>query len=360
MSTFTPDDLRIALSSHLDTVVPPTSDLAGIRRQQRRNRARKLAFATVVTAAAAAVVIGAVLLVRPGASPSTDSTPDFVSPGTLDYSEGLRAYADPGRVLFLGGRSLPADDFAYLDTDAAATAYGMVFFDAGRPMLLREKGDTEALYDGAVEASQAFHPTAKADAHSADVAFAVMHDDQVTLVVRDLDADRMVASRPLDCADTCQDVVVDGIDHGVVFVRTGGGTYLWNVANDDWTRFAGAQTRVADVRNRVVLYDGSAPTLPLNAWRYVQGAVDAQLTFDGRHVLSWSPTLSPVSAADDPITLKAPGAIFFTFDTDGSVLAATAGDPTTFLDCEVPSGKCEKLGTVKVTGGDPMFLGNDM
>jgi hypothetical protein len=63
----------------------------------------------------------------------------------------------------------------------------------------------------------------------------------------------------------------------------------------------------------------------------------------------------------EAITLDLPdSAQFFTVDTDGSILAATVTDPTRFFDCEVPSGACEQIGELNVTGGDPQFVGNDM
>jgi hypothetical protein len=42
------------------------------------------------------------------------------------------------------------------------------------------------------------------------------------------------------------------------------------------------------------------------------------------------------------------------------VLAATTGDPAVFFDCELPSGTCDEIGRMRVTGGDPMFIGDDM
>ena len=49
-------------------------------------------------------------------------------------------------------------------------------------------------------------------------------------------------------------------------------------------------------------------------------------------------------------------------DTDGSMLVAHAKryPHFTVYDCEVPSGACTELGPLKPTGGDPMFIGNDM
>jgi hypothetical protein len=118
---------------------------------------------------------------------------------------------------------------------------------------------------------------------------------------------------------------------------------------------------VADVRSQTVLYDGPRPTVTLDGWTYVAGAIDAQLSFDGANVLYWSPVLKPVSPGGDTIHLDVPkDAQFFTFDTDGSVLVATTSDPAVFLDCELPSGACEEIGRLRMTGGDPMFIGDDM
>ena len=56
------------------------------------------------------------------------------------------------------------------------------------------------------------------------------------------------------------------------------------------------------------------------------------------------------------------GAGWFTFDTDGSVLAAVGGGDqhSTVYDCQLPSGACERIGSVTTKSGDPMFIGNDM
>jgi hypothetical protein len=102
----------------------------------------------------------------------------------------------------------------------------------------------------------------------------------------------------------------------------------------------------------------------------VKGAIDAQLTFDGRHVLYWSSHLEPTTPGDAPIDLEVgqarkPGGYvdgFFAVDTDGSILVAHAKryPDFTVYDCEVPSGACTELGPLTPTGGDPMFIGVDM
>ncbi|WP_148575714.1 hypothetical protein [Nocardioides caldifontis] len=361
-----PDTLlaeRVArhLTDHLDATPAPPADLDAVRRRGRAARGRRRVSSLV---AVAAVGLGAAALVA--TAPWQDDPagrpdgPDLAI-GALDLSGGLRAYGSPDGRLSLGGRTVDLEQAEDLDTDAAATAYGVVFFDRGRPHLLGEDGTAEPLVAGLPAAPRDFHPTAKTDAVEPRVAWVVMEDGDARLQVYDLERREVVASDEVPCGEEdCSDVVVDGIDSGVVFVRNAEATWVWSIEERTFTELAGPATRVADVRNRVLLYDGPRPTLPLSAWRYVAGAVDAQLTFDGRHVLDWSATLQPTGGGR-PVVLDVPrDVIFFTFDTDGSVLAATTGSPARFYDCVVPSGRCEQIGEMEMVGGDPLFMGNDM
>jgi hypothetical protein len=324
---------------------------------QRRRRALGAAVAAIAVVGVAAAV--GVL----GSGPDRLISDPPIAGSPMDLSHGLRAYADPGGQLRMGGRTFPAEDLAALDTDAAATSYGVVYFRGGQPFLLGEDGTSRPLWDS--DADAGFHPTAKSDPAAAVVAFAVRSGSEVTLVVRDL-TEAATVSLPLDCdADPgCDHLVVDGVDSGTVFVRTSEGTYRWDYTASEklgLQPFAGPRTRVADVRNQTVLYDGPRPTVTLEGWTYVAGAIDAQLTFDGSNVLYWSPELKSVKPGGDSVRLDLPGdAQFFTVDTDGSVLAATTGDPAVFYDCDLPSGACEEIGRLQMTGGDPMFIGNDM
>lgn len=362
-------NLTDGLTEHLQDVTPPPPDLDRVvDRGRRRRRARMTAQAAAMVLVAGAIG-GTAMLLRAGAGGVVNEPPPL-STGPMDLSQGLRAYGDPGRVVVLGGRTVSAKDLSedgwlYLDTDAAATPKGIVYFRSGAPWLLTAAGTSRPLWTADAEDPKGWHPTAKADAREPVVAFAVIKDGKVTLVVRGLDSD-VRTTIPVDCdgPSGCDKLVVDGIDSGVVFVRTSTGTYTWRYTDDRTTGlepFAGAKTRVADVRNRTVLYDGPRPTVTLEGWRYVAGAIDAQLTFDGAHVLYWSPDLKPVEPGDATIHLDLPkSAQFFTVDTDGSILAATVEDPTRFFDCELPSGACEQIGELQVTGGDPQFIGNDM
>ena len=279
---------------------------------------------------------------------------------------GVRAYADPGNKIWLGGREFDAKQLSYLDTDAVATGNGVVFFDDGRPMLLDATGTVSKLVTGKVDGGEGFHPTAKADARSPLVAWATRSGDTTTITVRNLDTGADIASTTADCG-RCSGMVIDAIDDGVVFVRDKQGTRTWDTATDSWSDFAGPDTRVADVRNGVVLYDGPAPP-PSGDWQLVNGPVDGLLTFDGNHVVAWSSTLQPTSPGDAPIVLSAgprtEGQSFgwYAVDTDGSVLVATGTNYNdyTIQDCEIPSGACTRIGTLKPTGGDPAFIGVDM
>ena len=358
-------NLTDGLTEHLQDVVPPHPDLDRVLDRGRRVRRRRRAVGVSVVAlglVATGAVGTSLLRSSPGAGDIT--VPSIASGGPMDLSQGLRAYGDPGGEIRMGGRSFPSEDLPFLDTDAAATSYGIVFFRDGRPYLLRKDGTAKALWQDPVEDPKGWHPTAKFDPTTEEVAFAVHDGEKVTVVVQELggDAERRLV---LGCSDEpgCKGLVVDGIDSGTVFVRTEEGTFSWVYSARDeqgLEPFAGPTTRVADAKNKTLLYDGPRPLVTLPGWTYYAGPVDAQLSHDGWNVLSWSPVLKSV-ANGEAITLLVPkDAVFFTFDTDGSVLAATTGQPARFFDCELPSGACEEIGRLRMRGGDPMFIGNDM
>ena len=364
-------DLRTELHDRLDAIAPRPGDVARARRDGTRLRRRRRATTSLVGVAAAAVVaVGVTQLVATSldGSITNDVVEDYADVGPMDFSDGLRAYADPGQEIHLGGRTFDASELDYLDTDATATPYGVVFYDRGRPMLLDETGEVSALVEGPVDADPGFHPTAKADSAAPHVAWAVLRDGTATITVRDMATGDDVDTLEVDCGD-CAGLVIDALDGGVVLFRTGDGTRSWQVGDTATSELAGPRTRVADLRNGTLLYDGPPP-LGTGPQRYlmVPGPVDAQLTFDGRYVLYWSSVLEPVDESDEPVRLEVgparTGALgFWTIDTDGSVLvAALDGKYPNYLvsDCEVPSGACVDVGPLTPTGGDPMFIGNDM
>ena len=360
-------ELRAGLEKRLAAVDPPSGDVERAKLSGRAiRRRRRIGTGLGVVATSAVVVVAALQLTGPGTGSRGEQA--YASLGPLDFSQGARAYADPGGEIHLGGLSFPAKDLEYLDTDAAATSHGVVFFEGGRPMLLGGDGEVSPLVEGPVDSPKGFHPTAKVDAKAPRIAWATVLDGAATLAVQDLASRELLATAEVDCG-SCDALVIDAVDNGVVFVRTAQGTRTWDTATDEWSDFAGPATRVADVRNGVVLYDGPTPT-SAGGWRLARGAIDSQLTFDGRHVLAWSGHLEPTTPGDAPVDLavgqpRRPGDYangFFAVDTDGSILVAHAKRYPRFTvyDCEVPSGECAELGPLTTTGGDPMFIGNDM
>jgi hypothetical protein len=373
----TTQQLRDDLAAHLDGVTPPPGDLDAVLRRSRTSKVRRVAGPGLL--AVAAVGITALVLTQPTGPTTPDDTeqpPVVATEGRLDLSKGLRAYASPSERLYLGGTSMELlPGMGFLDTDAVATPYGLVYMDPdGRTQLLGESGRPEEI-GGPSDAPRDWHPTAKADAEQPHVAFARLRGNDLELAVYDLEDRSEVASTVITCPEGCEERVIDAIDSGAVFVRGKDGTTVWDYESGTRSFFAGPETRVADVRNGVVLYDGPAPTGTTDAWRLVPGAIDAQLTFDGEHVLSWSGTLEPTRAGGDPIVLDegptemGDGLAWWAVDTDGSILVAVAqpekggrvfmGDNLVY-DCEVPSGSCEELGPLVTTSGDPMFIGVDM
>lgn len=347
-------DLAELIHQRLDAVDVPPPDLAAVHRQGDRIRGRRV-IGVVSAGIAAVVVAGLVVGQLSGGGGGAGSEGRGIEPiGRLDVSAGLRAYAAPGGEIHLGGRTFPAARLDFLDTDAAATPYGVLFYDAGRPRLLDESGAVVDLEPGAEKTD--FHPTAKVDSQQPLVAYGVTLGGVPLVVVRDLSTDAVVARHEVP-----GDAVIDGIDDGVVLVRTGDGTFAWDSRVAEMQQLSGRKTRVADVRNGVLLYDGPTPDGPAAAaYRLVPGAIDAQLTFDGGHVLYWSNRLDSTDGGR-PIVLDQK-ATFFTVDTDGSILAAGAGPGSTsrVYDCEVPSGRCVELDPVDTLHGDPIFIGNDM
>lgn len=368
------DQLNRAIGEKVDEVAP-APDLNAVLRRGRGLRRRR-AMGVVATAAVAACC--AVVLVQ-AISPdqlsvSQPSAPQrFAAVGRLDYTEGLRAFASPdedGR-LSLGGRYFPRTDMGYLDTDATATPYGVVFFDrAWQVHLLGEDGTDTTLAPAPAQVGVDFRASSKADAQLPLVAFTQPGEYGVDVVLHNLRAQRTVDTRAVPCSgEDCTNVVVDGVDRGLVFVRTGDGTFVWDPqarGEARWTRLGEGKFRVADVRNGRLMWYGApplpAPLSPVADWSFNEGPIDAQLSFDGRHILYWSPRLEPTTPGDRAVELDVKEAIWFTFDTDGSVLAASNGPKQqgVFYDCEIPSGTCTEIGRVSTMSGDPMFIGNDM
>jgi hypothetical protein len=360
--------LRATIEDHVGTVPAPPADLSAVRRRGRAVRRRRVTGAAVAAIAVVAAGGGLVAALQdsPGGTRSVEPGP--VS--GLDYSSGLRAFASPDADgdLWLGGQAMPRRERGYLDTDATATPFGLVWFDrSDGATLLREDGREEPLGTGPVTGVPGFRPSAKADVSRPWVAVTSAGDDEVTVHVYDDEAGRVVASTDVACGagPECQ-VTVDAVDQGMVFVRTVDGTVVWDVERDTVTSLGPAEVRVADARNGRILWSGARPApepgSPVAGWPLTKGAIDAELSHDGRHVLYWSPRLATTEPDGKPVRLDVEGAIWFTFDTDGSVLAASQGGDAEAVvhDCELPSGRCTEVGRITTGSGDPVFIGNDM
>jgi hypothetical protein len=359
----TTDQLTRALTDTLDAVTPPAPDLADVVSRGRHvKRRRRLTVAAVTVGAVAAAWIGAYQLADQAADVIRPDA-DIAVPGGFGMENGLRAVASPGVRLFLGDTSVPirGGDFMSLDTDAAASSYGVLYTDrAGVVQLLEPTGDTRPLTDpGQVRADAG--ATIKVDPATDLAAWMTYDDGKPSLQVYDLAGDHAVATAPSPCLGDCDALVIDAISGGRVVLRGEDGTMTWNWTSEDqaWVPFAGPATRVADVQNGVVLYDGARPTRMPDGWRAVRGPVDGLLTHDGGHVVAWDKVLPSTVPGGRPIRLDAGRSIFFTVDTDGSVLTATLS-PSEAFDCEIPSGECEKYADIPPGGGDPLHIGADM
>ncbi len=371
-------DLREILASHLDDIVPPAGDLAAATRRGRTIRRRRrggLLAASALTVAAVALM--AVQVVHDDGTPgrSDPTGPAYRTVAAFDVANGLRAFADPAPdgLINLGDKSYTKKDMDYLDTDASATPYGMVFFDKDqKPRMLGHDGKVVELGDGPPTPVKGFHPSSKIDSQRPWVTWTENHGTFVRVVVYDLSGRSVVSTRELACTGkTCATFKVDGLDGGDAFVRTPEGTFIWQVDDNVWTQLGGPKLRVADVRHGTILWADAAPTMAPSGWRYVKGAIDAQLTYDGKNILYWSNRLEPIAPGGRAIQLDAGSRTdgWYTIDTDGSVLVAVTTKKQTMtnpvlkadvFDCEIPSGACTKIGAIATESGDPMFIGDDM
>lgn len=363
----TTDALRRAIAENVENVLAPPADLAAVRLIGRRiSHERRVCVAVALVAVGALMVTAAVL----GSKGSQQDKNRVIDPiGALDFSDGLRAVASPdGGQVYLAGRRFSADDLPDgIDTSAAVTAVGVVFYRGNDPYLLDSDGEVRQLEVSTTENRQV-RPTSKSD--GTDVAYAMPTRSGVEVVVQDLATSEDLGRRTFPCRRrACEDVVLEALDRGAVFVRTRTGTMRWDLEADRVELFSSPGTRVVDVRNGVVLYGGARPGAALaRDYQLVRGAVDGQLTLDGRYVLAWSSRLIPTSPGIPPITLAEPRALnrtaFWTMDTDGTVLVAVPArhEPVAKVyDCPVSREECQlTVAKLDIASGDPVFIGADM
>ncbi len=359
------DQLSRLLTDHLDGVAPPPLDLDTVRARGRGVRTRRRLLGTGALVGAVAAATFGFFQLAEGAAEFIRPSEEVAVPGGFDMDDGLRAVFSPGVRLFLGDTSVPIDgeEFFWLDTDGAMSSYGVLFTDTdGTIQLLEPTGTVRPLSEPG-RVPRGAHPTIKVDPATDLAAWMTYDDGEPTLEVYDLAADETVATTAPDCMGSCDELVIDAVSDGRVLLRTAAGTlaWTWESPDQEWMPLAGPATRFADVQNRVALYDGARPTRLPEGWRAVRGPVDGLLTHDGAHVVAWDRVLEPTTPGGTPIRLDDVGAVFFTVDTDGSVLAAAFGEPDNrAFDCDVVTGACEKYADIPPGGGDPHFPGTDM
>ena len=244
----------------------------------------------------------------------------------------------------------------------------MVYADDGEVRLLEEDGSLKRL-SSVRDQPQELYSTVKFDARAPRVAWLARDDSGVMLHVHEFLGEGSEAQYgtniPCEGKD-CRMLSVAGIDQGLQFVRRLDRDETL-VFDDQGTLVATLEGfTVADVRNRVVLGQGTLPTgNPLGeGWRFVEAeGPESLLTFDGGHELLLEHDAPEHQWRDAaPARRTSQRHEFVTLDSDGSVLVAvTAGtEPQRYFDCELPSGECTPIGTLDSTSGDPIFLGNDM
>lgn len=362
--TMLEDAITRSIEEHLADLPAPRVDVEAARRSGERRRALSVAAVGLAACLVAVLLVGVGLGGR-----SSDTVQPVRLPG-LDLDQGARAFYDEAtQRLHVGGRTVDIGRVQGLDTSAAATPYGVLFFDDDQaPWLVAESGEVRRLAAGA--GSSGFHPTVKFDARQPLVAWLTGDPDHIRLTVYRFGEDEGTvgtADVPCDGKD-CEFTAVAGLDHGRVLVRLVGGAPRTLVYDLDDLEAGPAVIdgfRAADVRNRVVLGEGSPPASgPLGArWRYVRAeGPESLLTFDGRYEVYWSSRLRATDGGP-PLRLDVPGrgVEFVAVDTDGSVLVAVSSRRSTrYVDCPVPRGRCETIGRLGSASGDPMFLGVDM
>lgn len=356
------DTLTRSLHDHLDRVETPRVDIESVRRAGDRRRATTSAATGL---AVLALVAGGVALTTVGGEEDRVVQPAGLP--AMEFDQGLRAFYDEGSgLLHMGGARFEISQVASLDTRASATPGGVVWVDGEQAVRrLTEDGDVERLAPP-VEDGLSIYANVKYDAVTGDVGWLVRDTDGVRLVVGS-DGDQLTVDVPCE-GDACQMLALGGLDSGLVFVRRVDErqTLVLDRADPDggWTTIDGF--RVGDVRNQVVLGDGTLPSGGVlgDGWRFVEGeGVESLLTFDGAHELYWSSTLRSTDGGE-PLRLDLPkhrGVEFVNLDSDGSVLVAVmTNNSTTYYDCDVSTRACEEFAQLGPAAGDPIFLGNDM
>lgn len=356
--------LTRTLHDHLDRMPVPTADVEAVCRVGERRRATVTAAGIL---ASLAVVVGGVALV--GGGDGDDGR--LVQPAGLpamDFDTGLRAfYDDASGLLHMGGQAFEVGRVNQLDVAASATPWGAVYMTSGQEVRLLAEDGTLRRLAKAPDDPVRFQPRVKFDAGQPLAAWLTRDVSGVLLTVyRFGDDEGIVATTRVSCEGrTCESQQIAGVDSGKVFVRDSGGTRVFDVDDLGAEPVRLPSYVVADVRNRVVLGEGSCcGDEPLGeGWRFTQAeGPESVLTFDGSYEVAWSSTLRETDGGK-PLRLALPGrdgVEFMAMDTDGTVLVGVMTQSgVTYYDCETTGG-CAVIGELGRRAGDPIFLGSDM
>jgi hypothetical protein len=358
------DTLTRSLHDHLDPMSTPRVDLEAVRRAGERRRAATTAGELL---AATALVVGGVALAT--ASGDDDRVVQPAGLPAMDFNQGARAWYDDARgELHLGGAAFDIGTVQGMDTQASATPWGVVWTEEDQSVrLLREDGSVEVL-DLGVPDGRTVDGNVKFDVDQPRVGWLTRTGEGTTLTVRSLEDSDTEVRVSVPCEGRqCQMLALGGIDHDRVLVRRldADQTLVLDLTDPDagWATIDGF--RAADVRNRVVLGEGTPPDgTPLGPdWRFVRAqGPESLLTFDGAHELYWGDTLRATDGGK-PLRLEVPleGTQFVNLDSDGSVLVAVmTSERVVHHDCDTATAVCEEFDRVGPGSGDPVFLGNDM
>lgn len=359
------DTLTRSLHDRLDPMATPRVDLEAVRRAGERRRAATTAGGLL---AAMALVVGGTALAT-----SVGDDPRVVQPAGLppmDFDRGARAWYDDARgELHLGGAAFDIGRVQGMDTQASATPWGVVWTEADQSVrVLREDGSVDVLGAG-VPDGRTVYGNVKFDVDQPRVGWLTRTGEGTTLTVRSLAGSDTEIRVPVPCEGRkCQMLALGGIDHDRVLVRRLDveQTLVLDLTDPDagWEIIDGF--RAADVRNRVVLGEGTPPAGSSlgPGWRFVPAeGPESLLTFDGAHELYWSDTLRAIDGGK-ALRLEVPveGTQFVNLDSDGSVLVAVmTSERVVYHDCDTTTAVCEEFDRVGGRSlGDPSFLGNDM
>jgi hypothetical protein len=374
--------VRDALREHVGRATPPALDRSQLRRQGRALRHRRTA---TVLAAVLAVAVGSAAAVQLGSDRTEVADSDTVSSAAVRApTGGLRAFTvydseSEQTVLHIADSEASGELLVDSDVTGATSPYGL--FDIrhdGVPYLISPDGDGVVLGASTDPDDTGYDASIAADPEQPYAAWSSRTDTGHRLHLYGLDAAQEVATADVPCrsGDSC-DLEVVALAGGVVFVRTGDGTSVWNPDRGDaLAPFTDPTANVLDVGGYTLLLAGKpqpespvdSPDSPLagGQWKVVWAGEDLDaVSADGRWLLGYgrdaTRTVSRVGADGSPILVDTvENSVNADFDTDSSLLTVQnrGGGRYLLVDCAYPTGDCPELWRSEI-GYAPSLIGND-